>query len=333
MSKLLNCKECKNMPWQERPEGSFRPVWRYQNNPITPREFNEKIDRVFNSALIPFRGEFIGIFRADNYQNRSELYVGHSKDGYSIELEDQPIQFHDEQGNLIPDVGHSRFDPRFLEIEGTYYVVFCDYTIAVVTAIAYTKDFKHFTQIPNPFTPNYRNGVLFPRKINGLYKILLRPCDAGNSNFGDIYLSESPDLHYWGNAKLVLSAGFSGWNWVKIAGGPAPIEIDEGWLIIIHGVTSTCSGWIYSMGAIITDKDEPSKVLYRCDDFLLTPNTDYEMNGFTPNVVFPTSVLCDGATGRMAIYYGAADTYTALAFTTVDILVDYIKSHSKVKPE
>ena len=65
----------------------------------------------------------------------------------------------------------------------------------------------------------------------------------------------------------------------------------------------------------------------------LTPNTDYEMNGFTPNVVFPTSVLCDGATGRMAIYYGAADTYTALAFTTVDILVDYIKSHSKVKPE
>ncbi|MCQ2793703.1 MAG: glycoside hydrolase family 130 protein [Bacilli bacterium] len=329
MSKLLNCDECKNMPWQDRPEGSFRPVWRYSNNPITKREYNENIDRIFNSALVPFDGEFIGVFRADTYQNRSFLYVGHSKDGYSIELEDKPLVLHNENGEVLPNVGYSRFDPRVIKIEDVYYVVFCEYTNAVTTAIAYTKDFKNFTQINNPFTPNYRNGVLFPRKINDYYKILLRPCDAGNSNFGDIYVSESKDLHYWGNAKLLLSAGFSGWNWTKIGGGPAPIETDEGWLILIHGVTSTCSGWIYSMGGIIVDKDDPSKVLYRCDDFLLTPDTDYEKTGFTPNVVFPTSVICDGKTGRMAIYYGASDTYTGLAFTQIDILVDYIKKHSK----
>lgn len=329
MSKLVNCEKCSNMPWQDRPEGSFRPIWRYTNNPITKSEQSENIDRVFNSALVPFNGEFIGIFRADNYQNRSHLCVGRSKDGYSIEIDETPIKLYDEEGNLIPDVGHSRFDPRVVKLDDTYYVVFCDYTIAVTTAIAYTKDFKHFVQINNPFTPNYRNGVLFPRKINGFYKILLRPCDSGNSTFGDIYLSESKDMHYWGNAKHVISKGFSGWNWTKIGGGPVPIETDEGWLILIHGVTYTCSGWIYSMGGIIADKDDPSKVLYACKDFLLTPRESYETCGFTPNVVFPTSIICDGETGRMAIYYGAADTYTALAFTTVDILVDYIKKHSK----
>lgn len=328
MSKILNNIECNNMPWEDRPEGNFRPVWRYSKNPIIKRNYNENIDRIFNSALVPYNGEFIGVFRADNYKNKSNLYVGHSKNGIDIVLEDHPIVFTDFDGNVLSD-NCSRFDPRIIYLENHYYVVFSTYSRAVTTSIAVTDDFKTFKQIDEPFSPNYRNGVLFPRKINGSYRILLRPCDAGNSSFGDIYISQSNDLAFWGKNRFLLGAGFSGWNYVKIGGGPTPIEIEEGWLIIIHGVTSTCSGWVYSMGAIIVDKDDPAKILYQCDDLLLTPELDYETTGFTPNVIFPTSVIADSKTGRMAIYYGAADTYTALAFTQIDILVDYIKKHSK----
>ncbi|OQC46352.1 MAG: Beta-1,4-mannooligosaccharide phosphorylase [Candidatus Marinimicrobia bacterium ADurb.Bin030] len=81
---------------------------------------------------------------------------------------------------------------------------------------------------------------------------------------------------------------------------------------------------------MILDIDEPSKVLYRTRDYLLTPEKPYETTGFVPNVVFPCANLCDTATGRIAIYYGAADTYTALAFAQTDELIDYIKNNSEV---
>ena len=80
----------------------------------------------------------------------------------------------------------------------------------------------------------------------------------------------------------------------------------------------------------ILDIDEPSKVLYRCENYLLTPEEPYEERGFVPNVTFPCATLQDTETGRIAIYYGAADTYVGLAFTQVDLVVDYIKKHSVV---
>ncbi len=80
-------------------------------------------------------------------------------------------------------------------------------------------------------------------------------------------------------------------------------------------------------GAIL-EINEPSKVLYRCENHLLTPDEPYETTGFVPNVIFPCATLQDADTGRIAIYYGAADTHVGLAFTTVDEVVNYIKAHS-----
>ena len=80
----------------------------------------------------------------------------------------------------------------------------------------------------------------------------------------------------------------------------------------------------------LIDIDNPSKVKYRCENYLLTPEKDYEEKGFVPNVCFPCATLQDADTGRIAIYYGAADSYVAMAFTQLDELVDYIKAHSKV---
>ncbi len=106
-----------------------------------------------------------------------------------------------------------------------------------------------------------------------------------------------------------------------------PIETREGWLLLYHGATTTCNGFVYSMGAALLDLDDPSKVLYRTRDYILTPEKQYETVGFVPNVVFPGAALFDADTGRIAIYYGAADTYTAIAFTQVDELIAFVKSN------
>ena len=81
------------------------------------------------------------------------------------------------------------------------------------------------------------------------------------------------------------------------------------------------------MGAAILDKAAPWKVLHRADSFLLAPHELYECVGDVPNVVFPCAALADADTGRIAIYYGGADTVVALAFTTVDEVVSFIKEH------
>jgi beta-1,4-mannooligosaccharide/beta-1,4-mannosyl-N-acetylglucosamine phosphorylase len=196
-----------------------------------------------------------------------------------------------------------------------------------------TKDFKEFTRLENPFIPFNRNGVLFPKKINNKYMLLSRPSDSGHTPFGDIFLSESPDLIHWGRHRRVMTKGGSGW-WqsVKIGAGPIPIETSEGWLLFYHGVSGTCNGLVYSIGAAILDKENPSKVLYRTRDYILTPEYNYETVGFVQNVAFPCAALCDADTGRIALYYGSADTYVAVAYTEVDELIKYIKSNSELVP-
>ena len=79
------------------------------------------------------------------------------------------------------------------------------------------------------------------------------------------------------------------------------------------------------------DTDHPSVVKYRCENFLLTPEEWYEERGFVPNVTFPCATIHDSNSGRIAVYYGAADTYVGLAFTTVGEIVAYIKAHSVVR--
>ena len=64
-------------------------------------------------------------------------------------------------------------------------------------------------------------------------------------------------------------------------------------------------------------------------DYLLTPEKEYETTGFVPNVAFPCANIYDADTGRIAVYYGAADTYTAIAFCQVDELLEYMKNNNE----
>ena len=218
-----------------------------------------------------------------------------------------------------------------IKIEDAYYVVFCADVDGPSIYIAKTKDFQRFEKIPNGFLPFNRNGVLFPEKINGQYVMLNRPSDSGDTPFGNIHISYSNDLIYWGNHKLLMKnfhLGNNFWERIKIGAGPAPIKTDEGWLLIYHGVQATCNGFVYSMGVALLDLQDPSIVKYRANRLLLEAKESYETTGFTSNVVFPTGALTD-SNGRIAIYYGVADTNMAIAFTTVDKLLEFVKKYDQ----
>lgn len=330
MSIKIIGKPLPNIPWQDRKTKDGLPVWRYDGNPIIGRNPTKCAARVFNSAVVPFGIGFIGVFRADTKLNNPQLFLGHSTDGVTWEIENEPIRWYREDGSEWP-LGLYAYDPRVVEIDDEYYIIWCcEFADMPALGIGKTKDFQHFTRINNPFIPFNRNGVLFPKKINGCFQLLSRPSDSGHTPFGDIFISESPDMKYWGNHRLVMRSGSNQWESTKIGAGPVPIETSEGWLMIYHGVVTTCSGYVYSMGAALLDKDEPAKVKMRCKNYIFTPEEDYETTGFVPNVAFPVASLTDADTGRIAIYYGAADTYTALAFTTIDELYDYMKENNEV---
>lgn len=254
--------------------------------------------------------------------------MGYSDDGLKWAFEKDPITFYNEKGEVVKL--HYTYDPRVVEIENVYYVIWCNNFYGPTIRMAKTLDFKKFIILDNGFLPFNRNGVLFPRKVNGSYLMLNRPSDGGHTAFGDIFISQSYDLEHWGRHRHVMTKG--GQNWwssLKIGAGPSPIETDEGWLLLYHGVIGNCNGYVYSMGVAVLDKDEPSKVKYRSKNFILTPEMPYEEVGFVPNVVFPCATLYDKE-GRIAIYYGAADSYVAVAFSTVDILINYAKEHHEV---
>lgn len=317
-----------DMPWQDKPAGYQLPVWRYSENPIIKRNPLPNVARIFNSAVMQYGDGYIGVFRGEQRDGMPHIYLGRSKDAINWEFEPEKINFTDENGEPFMPV--YAYDPRLVKVDDTYYIIWCQDGYGASIGMAKTTDFKTFTRIESPFLPYNRNAVLFPRRINGNYVMLSRPCDNGHTAFGDIFLSESPDMEFWGRHRHVMGKSDNWWEGLKIGGGAAPIETSEGWLIFYHGVVNTCNGYVYSIGAAVLDINEPSRVLHRCSNYILTPEEWYEERGFVPNVCFPCATLSDSDTGRIAIYYGCADSYVGVAFTTVQDVWDYILKYDSV---
>jgi beta-1,4-mannooligosaccharide/beta-1,4-mannosyl-N-acetylglucosamine phosphorylase len=262
---------------------------------VIPRDLIPTSNSIFNSAAVPFEGAFAGVFRCDNLRRQMVLHAGRSADGVSWEIDHEPIRWHRDDA----------------EIEEPGYA------------------FREFHMVENALLPYNRNGVLFPRRVNGRYLMLSRPSDTGHTAFGDIYLSQSEDLVYWGRHRYVMGPK-EPWESTKIGAGPVPIETTEGWLLFHHGVLTSCNGYVYSFGAVILDLERPWIVRYRCRPYLINPREIYELTGDVPNVCFPCAALSDAPSGRITIYYGCADTVTGLAFTQIDELYDYVRKNSSV---
>ena len=315
--------ELKNIPWEDKPADCKDVVWRYSGNPIITKSAIDGANSIFNSAVVPYGDEFRGVFRCDNTRRTPKLYHGKSKDGINWEICSEPIKFIRENENIEEFV--YGYDPRVCFMDGKYYVTWCNDFHGPTIGMAYTHDFETFYQMENIYVPNNRNGVLFPEKINGMYYMLNRPLE---DPYGKIFISESPDLTYWGRHRFVMDkVDHTQWQDKKVGAGPIPIKTTEGWLMIYHGVMQACSAPTYSMGAAILDINEPWKVKYRTGAYIMAPHELYERVGDVTNVVFPCAALHDALTGRIAIYYGAADTVVGMAFTHVDELIKFIKAN------
>lgn len=315
-----------NIPWEDRPANCNNPLWRYSANPIIQRDLLPDSNSIFNSAVVPFGKGFAGVFRCDDKNRRMTLHAGFCDDGVNWKINEEQLHFDcndDEIGGWVYG-----YDPRVCFIDDRYYVTWCNGYHGPTIGVAWTTDFNTFHQMENAFLPYNRNGVMFPRKISGKYAMLSRPSDTGHTAFGDIFYSDSPDMEYWGHHRHVMSpAAFevSAWQCMKIGAGPVPIETSEGWLLFYHGVLRSCNGYVYSFGSALLDIDEPWKVICRSGQYLISPQKEYECVGDVPNVCFPCAELHDPITGKVAIYYGCADTVTGLAFGYIQEIIEFTR--------
>ncbi|HEY1207017.1 MAG: glycoside hydrolase family 130 protein [Bryobacteraceae bacterium] len=192
----------------------------------------------------------------------------------------------------------------FRNDDGThiYYATFTAFDgRIVVPELVETSDFLlfRFITLNGPAAEN-KGMAIFPRKIGGLYAMLSR---QDNEN---IYLMFSDNVHFWNERKVLLKPAFP-WELVQLGNCGSPIETDAGWLVLSHGVGPMRK---YSIGAFLLDRDDPSKVIGRLREPLLTPNQN-ERKGYVPNVVYTCGALVHN--GELIIPYGMADHNTGFA--------------------
>jgi beta-1,4-mannooligosaccharide/beta-1,4-mannosyl-N-acetylglucosamine phosphorylase len=314
------------IPWEARRRGSSAVFWRSSLNPIIARDQIPRANSIFNSAVVPFGEGFAGVFRVDDTRRQMNLHTGRSADGIEWEISEEPIVFRpaDTRVRELQGTFEHAYDPRVTWLEDRFYVTWCNGYHGPTIGIGYTHDFESFTQLDNASLPFNRNGVLFPRRIAGHYAMLSRPSDGGHTPFGDIFYSESRDLVHWGRHRHVMAPIPLSWQSTKIGAGPTPIETDAGWLVLYHGVLTSCNGFVYSMGAALLDLAEPWRVVARGRGYLLSPRVEYEQVGDVPNVVFPCAALVDCERDRLTVYYGAADTVVCIAHGHLSEIVDFV---------
>jgi predicted GH43/DUF377 family glycosyl hydrolase len=165
---------------------------------------------------------------------------------------------------------------------------------------------KSFTMITLRGSMAETKGMaLFPRRVDGRFVML------GRQDNESIWIATSDDLLHWEGGSKLLSPAFP-WEYVQLGNCGAPIEIDEGWLVLTHGVGMTRN---YTMGACLLDKNDPTKLLGRTSVPILRPRAD-ERDGYVPNVVYSCGAVVHGRT--LLLPYGVADHYTAFASASVD---------------
>jgi predicted GH43/DUF377 family glycosyl hydrolase len=238
----------------------------------------------------------------------SHFRVARSADGINFEVEGLPAF---SAGTPYEAFGVE--DPRITQLDGTYWITYTAVSqCGIGTGLASTTDFKTFERHGIIFPPPNRNVTIFPEKLDGRYAALHRPMPEGLGQHS-IWTATSADLKSWGNHRLVATPRQGSWDDTKVGGGAVPIRVHVGredcWLSIYHGVTGNPP--TYSLGALLLDRHDPSRVKARSRHPILKPEAPYEREGFFGSVVFTCGALADGDLVR--VYYGAADGVTAVA--------------------
>jgi predicted GH43/DUF377 family glycosyl hydrolase len=210
-------------------------------------------------------------------------------------------------------------DARFVQFSDgarhAYYATFTAYTgRAIRSELIETSDFVSFRMSPLKGSASRNKGMaLFPRKIGGKYAMIAR---QDNEN---LYLIYSDDLYTWDGGHAILKPEFP-WEFVQIGNCGSPIELDEGWLLLTHGVGPVRK---YSIGAALLDKSDPSKVLARSREPLLRPEPS-EREGYVPNVVYTCGAMRHN--DQIILPYAVSDTFSNFATIKISTLMQAMKN-------
>lgn len=206
-------------------------------------------------------------------------------------------------------------DARFVQFQEEdgrtlYYATYTAYDGKVtMPQILKTEDFLHFemSTLNGPEVQN-KGMALFPRRIRGHYAMLSR---QDNEN---IYIMFSDNLNFWYTRELLLKPTYP-WEYVQLGNCGSPIETEAGWLVLTHGVGPMRQ---YAIGAILLDSQNPTRVLGRLCEPLLTPNAS-EREGYVPNVVYSCGAQIHQ--GELLLPYAMSDCASAFAVVPLkDIL-------------
>jgi predicted GH43/DUF377 family glycosyl hydrolase len=292
---------------------------RFQGNPIlkpiAKHPWESKL--VFNAATISMDKNIHILYRAMGNDGVSRLGYARSSDGFHIDERlsypvFEPVLDFERNGcedpslTLIGDELYMAYTALAMRDHWQLYQI-------SLTSIE-VKDFLdqnwNWKGRDLPFRGiRNKDAVVFPRKIDNKY-VMFHRFDP------DICVAYSDDLERWYDIRSVIRPRHKSWDSWKIGAAGTPIELNEGWLCIYHGVGYEKE---YSLGVVLLDKDDPEKVLSRSEKPILKPTRDYERYGKVPNVVFSCgNVKVDG---EVLIYYGGADSVLCVASYELNELI------------
>jgi predicted GH43/DUF377 family glycosyl hydrolase len=247
----------------------------------------------------------------DQIANVDDKILALALSNYQVQF--QPTQPLSEQVlfPVTPSQSNGIEDARFVRFEdGTYYGTYTAYDgRMIMPQLVETDDFINyrFITLNGPAVKN-KGMALFPRKINGLYAML------GRQDGENLTLMMSDNIHFWNEARIIVRPKFS-WELVQIGNCGSPIETEAGWLVLTHGVGPARK---YSIGALILDRDDPSKVVGRLREPLLSPGAE-EREGYVPNVVYTCGALVHGE--NLIVPYAVSDSATRFARVNLKALL------------
>jgi predicted GH43/DUF377 family glycosyl hydrolase len=290
---------------------------RFKKNPILEplAEHPWESRMVFNAGAVYEAGRVHILYRAIGDDGVSRLGYASSTDGYEI---DERLPFPVFEPS-ISEEGDGCEDPRMTFLEGQYFMCYTalrdrvsgPYQVSM-TSIAVDDFTNKRWKWGNRWLPfsgiQNKDAALFPRKINGKY-LLLHRIEP------DICVAYSDDLMKWCNVGAIVRPERDRWDSLKVGIAGPPIEIDEGWLLIYHGVDFNN---VYRLGSILLDKNNPEKVIYRSQKPILEPVEEYERYGAVPNVVFSCGAV--KIDDQILIYYGGADSVLCVANYSINEL-------------
>lgn len=260
-------------------------------------------------------------------------YIGYasSRDGLHFDVRPEPF--------ISPDTDIDRYgaeDPRISAVDGSYLITYSalesgayDPDCRVRIGLATTTDFVHVEK-HGVIGPDERDkdAVIFPRLIGGRVAMLHRIVpDIQLVYFDDLDQLAAPPPRLWIDHmenldQHVIMRPQASWESKKIGAGPTPIETDDGWLLIYHGVDDN---HVYRAGLAVLDFDDPSKVIARTPHPVLEPESDFERIGDVDNVVFPEGAVVLGDT--LHVYYGAADSVIGHASAPLSDVLTLLRHH------